>query len=542
MYRVMIVDDESVIRQGLQQVVPFESLGFCVVGDASNGVEAVHKSEELQPDLIITDIRMPLMDGLTMCRTIQKTLPTVRFLILSGFGDFEYTQQAIDLNVLGYYLKPISAHEFAHVLEETRRKLDHEFEQRQNTTRLRRLFDQNLPNLQEKLLVSMLQGGESGEQLLEKGQHLSLNLRAQQYVLALSRISDAASAMHTSGIEDEQLMAFAVQNIAQETLPPAPAAHLFHFNSMLATLFLFDQCDEENLNLVAGWMDTVSKTVRHYLGATLFTGISSPCHSPDHLANCAREAISALEESVFANAEPVVLITDVEPGVCREGTPTEGLLRTLSSALKTCNRVQAHQALNQLMNQFQSLAFHPLHSRTFLLEVLLVFLQAARDFNLQSDLLNIHPGKDSALYLRLMEFPSPVQARKVLFALCDDVLNAINQRRTSNTRRLVDQALHYLHDHFCEADISLEHVARVIHISPSYFSSIFKKETQKTFHQSLNHLRMEKAMQLLTTTDWKTARIGEAVGISDPSYFSYAFKRHYGFSPSSARARKDESV
>jgi two-component system response regulator YesN len=114
-YRLLLVDDESDIREGLQEVVDFSSHGFEVVGEAANGLEAAQACERLQPDLVVTDIRMPLMDGLTMCRQVQKKLPTTRFIILSGYDDFEYAQQAIRMNCLGYLLKPISSTNSGHV-------------------------------------------------------------------------------------------------------------------------------------------------------------------------------------------------------------------------------------------------------------------------------------------------------------------------------------------------------------------------------------------------------------------------------------------
>ncbi|MEG2315296.1 MAG: response regulator, partial [Clostridia bacterium] len=127
MYKLLLVDDESDIREGLQEVIDFQSLGFVVVGEAANGLEAVQECERLQPDLVITDIRMPLVDGLSMCRQVQKLLPAIRFIILSGYDDFEYARQAISIHCLGYLLKPISSAEFRDMLADTKKRLDDEF-------------------------------------------------------------------------------------------------------------------------------------------------------------------------------------------------------------------------------------------------------------------------------------------------------------------------------------------------------------------------------------------------------------------------------
>ena len=123
MYKLMLVDDEREILNGLLEVIPFEELGFKVVGQAENGLEGVHLFETLNPDLIITDIRMPLMDGLAMCKEIRRQSPTVHFIILTGYDDFEFARQAMSFKSMDYLLKPISSTELIAVLREARQKL-----------------------------------------------------------------------------------------------------------------------------------------------------------------------------------------------------------------------------------------------------------------------------------------------------------------------------------------------------------------------------------------------------------------------------------
>lgn len=127
MYKLLLADDESDIRDGLMEVIHFEKYGFTVVGQAENGLEALRLCEEQEPDLIVSDIRMPLMDGLTMLAEAEKALPTVRSIILSGYDEFEFARQAVSLHCLGYLLKPISAAEFTEALTDARKKLDEDF-------------------------------------------------------------------------------------------------------------------------------------------------------------------------------------------------------------------------------------------------------------------------------------------------------------------------------------------------------------------------------------------------------------------------------
>lgn len=156
MYKLMLVDDESEIREGLREVIDFESLGFEVVGEAANGVAGLQMAESLTPDLIITDIRMPLMNGLHMCQKIRDLLPTAQFILLSGYDEFEYARQAIEVKALGYLLKPISSKEFVEMLKEARRRLDEAAQERANIQQLKQSYQTSLPFLRESLLASLM--------------------------------------------------------------------------------------------------------------------------------------------------------------------------------------------------------------------------------------------------------------------------------------------------------------------------------------------------------------------------------------------------
>lgn len=137
LYRIMLVDDEEEVRKAIIRQMDWEQLGFTVVGDAENGEDALEKMEQSEPDVVITDIRMPYMDGLTLTARIREKYPSVKILIFSGYDDFEYAQRAIKLNVTEYILKPVNGQELAQILGRVKNSLDEEIEQRRNINSLR---------------------------------------------------------------------------------------------------------------------------------------------------------------------------------------------------------------------------------------------------------------------------------------------------------------------------------------------------------------------------------------------------------------------
>ena len=206
-YRVLLVDDEEDIRVGISRKMDWTALGFTLVGEAENGLEALELAEALEPDVVLTDIKMPFMDGLELCRILTERLPAAKFVVFSGFDEFEYAKQAIRMNVFEYILKPISAAELGGVLRRLKDRLDTERTERQNTETLRRRYEESLPVLRELFYAHLLEGRVPPEQAAERAQRLELDVTGDAWAAALA---------HVDGAPDRELAALSVQQLLEE--------------------------------------------------------------------------------------------------------------------------------------------------------------------------------------------------------------------------------------------------------------------------------------------------------------------------------------
>jgi two-component system response regulator YesN len=531
MYKLMLVDDESEIREGLREIIRFEELGFTVVGEAQNGIEALQLAENLSPDVILTDIRMPMMDGLTMCREIKKRLPTARFIILSGYDDFEYAQQAIELSSMRYLLKPISSVEFTKILQNVRATLDEEFRQRRDLSALRQNFEASLPLLREMLLSSLVSGGMSVESAVQSAHRYEIELDAPRYALALMRVAGGGR----GAIEDPELLRMAVGNIARDVLSREHRAHLFHYNDALAILFLLpDDSDEAFAGALAA-LERAQRDVEHYLSAKALVGVGARCEKLSQLGLCARQALAALEQSSILSSDQVLCATELEDRGGGEAVADPQTLRALTNAVKTCDKKETGRIVERLVDDLAAARPTPRVYRAYMMDVCVTIMHMARDLAAGED----EPGDFEKTLEALMRCPPPNRAKAFLNSYCAAIVSEIGESRVTSSQRLVNQAVEILMSDFSRADMTIEVVCQRLHISTSYFSVLFKRETKKTFHQYLTDLRMDRAMTLLAVEMARTAEAAEAVGIPDPSYFSYAFKKHFGVSPSQARKRKE---
>ena len=226
LYRVLLVDDEENIREGISRKMDWQGLGFSLAGEASNGRDALELAEEILPDVVLTDIKMPFMDGLELCGSLAELLPVSKFVIFSGFDDFEYAKQAIRRNVSEYILKPINADELSAVLRRLKAELDREREERRDTERLRIRYTENLPVLQELFYANLLSGRIELGKEQERAAQLDIDLSGGKWAAALAYIG---------GSRDAPLSTLSVQKLLEEALTE-DRCKLFLYNDWIAAV------------------------------------------------------------------------------------------------------------------------------------------------------------------------------------------------------------------------------------------------------------------------------------------------------------------
>ena len=531
MYKLIIVDDESEIRNGLIEIIDWETEGFVVVGEAENGLDALQLAETMPIDLVITDIRMPFMDGLQMAREIRKLQPMVSFIVLSGFDDFEYTRQAIQIKISDYVLKPVSSGELLPILRGMKAAMDERFAQHRDVRLLQERFSASLPILRDTLLTSLLHGRIGVQEAMQYAAQYDLDIRGAGYIVATLRIcsvknSDSELASHPD------LLRLAVINILGEMLTDPVNCRIFQYDGNICALFLLDSCDEKRYGEIVSLLDTARLTVARYLDCPLAIGVSKPCDRLEALSQAAAQAQSAMDFSTLFGDHTVLTITDVEMEKAGQKTAGKPDARPLTNAVKTGDIDEARRQIHALLSEIrQRMATIPEY-QVSVSEVYMAIVNTAGEMGF--NWVEKTGGKPWSLEAVLL-CKEIGETEAILAEMCRQLVEGIASNHTENGRRISREAIAYLREHYTEQTMSLERICGQLHISTAYFSTVFKRETKKTFHKYLTELRMDRAMTLLMNNSLKTAQIAEMVGMGEASYFSYSFKKHFGISPSSAR-------
>lgn len=531
LYRIILVDDEEEVRKGIIRKIDWERLGFEVVGDAENGEDALEKLEQLEPDVVMTDIRMPYMDGLSLTARIRQKYPSVKVLIFSGYDDFEYAQQAIKLNVTEYILKPVNVEELTEILERVRENLDEEIEQRRNVNSLRESYNSSLPILRELFLNDMVRGTVSSEQIHEKLREYDIDiLGARKWFAALIHVEQEEQGEGRVLSEYRELIPISVKKLVEDNLKDCCRFTIFNSAAGIALIVAVDEGGTQT-----GFIDRlgdICKESKRILEVTITIGVGHSFTSLEETGKSYQSAEDALGYRAIVGTGNTIYINDVEP-VSGGKLQLDGKDEAeLVAAIKFGPRDHIRQVIKELVGRMEDAKVHVRQYQLYMLSIVNCITQLMQQYDL-------NPGDMFNVREQYTDILSAIQRREEfedwILQVAYRMNESMDRERDNTTRKVILEAKQYIQDNYQNPDLSVEMLCRQLHMSPAYFSTLFKKETGQTYIAYLTEVRLDKAVELLNETDDKTYIIAQKVGYQEQNYFSYVFKKRFGVSPTKFR-------
>jgi two-component system response regulator YesN len=517
MYKVFLVEDEIVAREGIRDNVDWKSAGFEFCGEAPDGEMALPLIEKTQPDVLITDIRMPFMDGLQLCKILRERMPGVKIIILSGHDEFHYAQEAVKLGVTEYLLKPVGVQDLHNVLGEIAAQLDRERVEREKLQRLKNQIEDDLALRQEKFLLKLVMGGMSSSEAIQESQLLGLDLIAKWYLVIVVGFELSGRAEQFNYYEHNQ-----IEQIISRLVVNNP--DVFLSKTGVEELILMIKGDSSELVEQEGRFLTelIKAEVENSTKFSLRVGVGSP-----------QDRIGTIHQS-FAGA-----VTNLQSGqtVVQNQTDKVGLLHLDKSALEYFLRYGVKDSFDDFfeayMRPLSQAALQSYLVKNYIF-VDLVLITAKFVHQLGGNVDQVIPEINYVETL-LMNIKTLDQLREETRRVFDSVMAFRDSQARFQRALIVHQAKTYIGNHYANPDLSLNEVAAHVNLSPSHFSTVFSHEMGETFKEYLTRIRIDRAKELLRTTALKSFEVAYQSGYNDPHYFSYIFRKNTGVSPQQFR-------
>ena len=538
LYSIILVDDEEEVRKSIIKQIDWESAGFQVVGDAENGEDALEKIEVLEPDVVLTDIRMPYMDGLTLAEKIRQRYPSTKVVIFSGYDDFEYAQKAIKLNVTEYILKPVNVEELTSILKRIKSNLDEEIEEKRNVSRLRENYRKSLPIIREQFFNDMVHRRLADDLIESKLREYDIPITgARKWIIAAIDVekSDDRSKKTLSLHEEEELIPISVMQIVREKLKSYCRFSLFQSTAEAGMVVIATLDDDNTTTGLIDVLGDICKETKRILEVPVTIGIGHSVTGLSKIAGSYQSAVEALGYKAVVGSGITIYINDMEPvgsGKLEFDNSDES---DFISAVKFGPDEKIEAVMVRISGKLESARVHYRQQQVYVFGVLNTVIQMIQQYDLNLE--EILGGE-----LEYLSVIDKLQKREEfgewLLKTARKMNQAINQERDMTTRQVIQQAKQYIMDNYQNPDLSVEMICRHLHMSPAYFSTMFKKETGQAYIAYLTEIRLNKAVELLNKTDDKTYVIASKVGYQEQNYFSYVFKKKFGVSPTKFRGAR----
>lgn len=539
--KVFLVEDEMVIRRGIKNSIDWEKEGYIFCGEASDGELAYPMIIKEKPDILITDIRMPFMDGLELCKLVKEELPNIKILILSGYDEFDYAKEAIRLGVTEYLLKPISSGKLLEALNGVSESIRREKEDKDLVRKYMEEMRENTEHEKQKFFEQMIAGNLSMADALETGKKYEMNLSAGMYNLLLFRFTLGEENRKSGELLGEA--EYAIKKLTERL------EYVFEFQrDVEGWAFLLMADNEEQMSeRVKELSKDLEEIMKNYSTITYFGGIGQPVARLRELEESFREAERALAARFTMELNRIISVEDIRMA---QNVDTLDDIEITSFGEIEKTRTMLEKFLNN-------------GAEDEIDEFVDVYINELPEENLKSVLMRQYIIMDA--YIVMMSFCEKIEgiegemqaqseelknSMKTIQTL-EEIKNYIRMllkkiigvRDTISGRRYSDSieiAKDQIRKTYMSDEISLNTIAAEVGMSPSYFSSIFSKEMGKTFVEYLTEIRMDRAKELLMCSSMKTSEIGYEVGYKDPHYFSYIFKKTQNCTPKEFRARGKE--
>lgn len=537
MLKVMIVDDEKRTIEGIRSCIDWVANGLEWVGQAGDGQQALELIRQVQPDIVLSDVRMPRMDGISLSERVRSEFPEIKMIFISGHSDIQFIKAAFKNDVTDYILKPVDPEELDAVVKKVADRCRMERSLKKSRDDLELKVHQSLPLLQAKFLSQLISDNITRpDEIFERISFLDIDLPPQgtYWVLVLSHDDYYQFESKTSGFEKE-LMAFSICNIASDILHEQANGVVFPFKDrefVGIVNFPSDKAETATHETIESMTQTLQEKMNIYLNLSLTIGVGERVSQIERISSSYKSAAEAVNRKLLLGKNKVIFRHELfqadEDKIVMDHIDQDRLYLELKHGnFKTIKP--------QIQLLFEKITFTQKLDRQIVLNLCLHLFSVANRVEFEqgskgsADLMNLCQTYDLLFQQETLQ-----DFERYVLSVFDRICTGIQHLQSQSSNKVVEDIKRIIKARYAE-DLTINAIAREIFMTPSYICMLFKQETGETINAYLTQYRMEQAKILLHDPKAKLTEICRSVGYADAKYFSKTFKKYTGVNPSEYR-------
>ena len=547
MLKIFLAEDEVIVRETIKRMIPWENLGFELVGEAADGEMALPLLLRQKPDLLITDIKMPFMDGLTLAKVAKKEIPGLKVVILSGYDDFNYAKQAINIGVEDYLLKPITKNALIERLTEIRSRYEHEKTQKEYYEKFHREMQAYEKNSSRDFFEALVRGSMDMMEIYRRSEKLGLDIVAEAYnVLIFTMNCEEDFSGQREGYYEWEAESL---ELLEEFFSENTSAMLFRCNIFSYGVLIKGQKEtiEENTRSCVSEIQRIFD--RKEQKRQWFVAAGEPVERLSQIQKSYYSASRAFSQRYLYD-ENILYYDEMASMEKKNVTEDDSTylqkvdVNALNPAIlqKFLSNGLLEETENFVKDYFYAIGQEPLESLVFrnyvTLNVRFSVMSFLKEIGCDTRTLEQEDTED------VLSESSKSLENAIAYAekIISQAIALRDQNSGNKNRSILKTAVDFIDSHYMEEDMSLNKAANAANVSANHFSALFSQNMGQTFIEYLTNLRMNKAKEYLRCTSMRSSEIAGEIGYKDAHYFSYLFKKTQGMTPSDYRkAREDKA-
>lgn len=531
MYKIVLVDDEDVVRKGMRDLIPWEELDLEMVGDAPDGEKGLELINKVLPHIVFLDINMPKMDGMKLTKLLRETHPDIKIVLITGYDEFSYAREALRLGVEDYILKPITKEEVITLLEKIVTKLNEEQEEEKQQKLINDKIKQSKFLIQQRFIEELIFDEVEDTLITKRSISAGIPYDKLYYSIALIDYDHFIKGLQT---DENEITFFAIQNIAHEIVKKNKWGLTFEMNGVNAILYCTDE-GERVIEVYKERLEYIKKMITEYLDITITIGVGKIVHSIGDIDLAYKTANEALVNRFFIGTNKI--ITQDSYAKLPQVSHTNEWLEWENKLVQSIkNTKMFYEVLEEVCKKMEQIRI-PIETCQGIWNIL-VSSMLKKFVQIDERIIELFP--DTINIMGDLKSKKTIEEIKLwvykLYNTCNDYI----EEQASPNKIHLQNITSFIEENYHIPDLSISMICKEVHLSPSYFSTVFKKTTGCTFVQFITDYRLEKAKEMLKYTSLKTYEIAEKVGYPDAQYFSTLFKKQFNRTPSDYRKIETE--